>query len=214
MKRTRTLPRLMLLLMLTAGLTLEPEGLLVGWGIPALATELNEDSSDDVAFETELPEVVVEASWEEDDADYSDEENDGVDMFDDEDTPPEDDEEDGETEEDVYMGQGQYSNDVGKDYIPASDDVLAKEYIQPTGTQIISSCFPATLEYVNHLLGGSINESVYQMQYFYQTSKFIFTSGGISPQEAENLICFNFEVVWYSNVKEAIDEGAVVFSSI
>ena len=151
---------------------------------------------------------------EEDDADYSDEENDGVDMFDDEDTPPEDDEEDGESEEDVYMGQGQYSNDVGKDYIPASDDVLAKEYIQPTGTQIISSCFPATLEYVNHLLGRSINEGVYQMQYFYQTSKFIFTSGGISPQEAENLICFNFEVVWYSNVKEAIDEGAVVFSSI
>ena len=81
----------MLLLMLTAGLTLEPGGLLVGWGISVRATEQGEDVSDDVAYETELPEVVVEASWEEDDADYSDEENDGVDMFDDEDTSPEED---------------------------------------------------------------------------------------------------------------------------
>lgn len=105
------------------------------------------------------------------------------------------------------------SSYVGKEYIASKGDRTSVDYRTPSGVQMKNTCFTATMEYVNHLFGGDINEGIY-LSYYLRTFKEDILEDGVSHEQAKIMINNYFIVRTYDNIMVAIKNHAIIFSTI
>ena len=111
------------------------------------------------------------------------------------------------------IGDGSSGPEVGDIYVPSLGDSIHYSYTPPGGCQLSNSCVATTMEYVNHLFGGDVNQGEYMLQYLRMHGEML-TDNGVWNSDARELFSIYFEQRAYPNLKEAIDDHAIVFSTI
>ena len=102
-----------------------------------------------------------------------------------------------------------------KDYLFKKEFFLNGEF-KPNGTQIRKACLTSTMECINHILGGNINEGYY-MSSFFKEYNFHITDrqkGGASEKQSIEFINMHFITHSVTNIKSTIDKGYTIFSTI
>lgn len=113
-------------------------------------------------------------------------------------------------------GQASNSGSTSTIYQQSTTDVISQQSVlnQPLSTQVKSGCGTATLEFINHVFGGSINEGTYLLEYYQATGVFLTNTQGMYPQEMISLIDKYFTTSSFGNIKDAIDNGAIMVTTM
>ena len=105
------------------------------------------------------------------------------------------------------------SEEVGRVYEWKDGDRVLANALETQSRQIKNSCVTASMEDVNHILGGNINEGVFHLEYWRSNLEPI-TNAGVELSKIESLINYFFSTMEYKSLQESIDENAAVFTTI